>query len=110
MGIIKDWFETVLFCFAFLGIALIFVSVIIVSVNQVGNIADITYEGQVIATAQSSLGWEHTTIYMKTYAEDAITFSVEGYHTLQIESTYRICTKGSFWKCFRTVLEVELIE
>lgn len=79
-------------------------------ISQVINTADVTYEGHVVATIQSSFPWEHTEIHMKTYAEETITFSVDGYYTLETDSVYRIHVKGNFWKLFRDVLEVNIVE
>jgi len=77
---------------------------------QFGKTADMVVEGEVIAVVQSSLLWKHTTIHMKTYAEETITVTVEGYHEFQIHSSYRLTLSGSFWRFYRTLEGATLIE
>ena len=110
MSSLKEAVGLIVFCIvAVIGIIALVIACVL-PFAQFGKTADLTIGGEVIAVVQSSLLWEHTTIHMKTYAEETITISVEGYHEFQVDSIYRIRVSGSFWRLYRTLEETTLIE
>lgn len=106
---LKEITEVILLGILMVAIIAVVLVGIVLPFVQFEKTADLTIEGDVIAVIQSSLLWEHTTIHMKTYAEETITITVEGYHELQVDSVYRICVSGSFWRFYRTLEEITLI-
>lgn len=67
------------------------------------------YTGEVIAVEKNAWMFDHTTITMKTYSESSITFSVIGFHDLEVGATYKIETKGdNWWYLYSRLLSAEI--
>ena len=79
-------------------------------ITQLTKGATVVYTGDVIATTQSNLFFEHTTVIMKTYSEEVVEFSVEGYHDFALHIGYKITIRGSFWRLYRSLIDVQLLE
>lgn len=50
----------------------------------------IEYEGTVQAVTRSSFLAPHTTVVLRTYSEDDVSFTLGGYHDFEIGAQYRI--------------------
>ena len=66
----------------FSGLGLIYTAVYSGTVNE--------YEGTVQAITRSSFLAPHTTVVLRTYSEDDVSFTLGGYHDFDIGAQYRI--------------------
>lgn len=76
------------------AIGLVFVSAVFAGFSQIytavyaGTVNE--YEGNVQAVKRSSFLAPHTTVVLRTYSEDDVSFTLGGYHDFDIGAQYRI--------------------
>ena len=67
--------------------------------------------GEVVSVTHESYPWESTTVEIKTYSGSSQSIRFEGHIEVELGLTYRITTKGTWYKQgIPTLIELEQIE
>ncbi len=89
-----DILEAIAYVLAVLIILLVGIAALCVGacmiINAVYSGTVIEYEGTVQAVTRSSFLAPHTTVVLRTYSEDDVSFTLGGYHDFDLGTQYRI--------------------